>query len=83
MHWDTLSLPPFACRRIYMTIVAGAAVGVLGVEGWGGFIAYIISQLLVSIELQLSLQRSNYTRYQQQAWLEAFLWDTRGTWRLL
>lgn len=31
-----------------MTIVAGAAVGILGVEGWGGFIAYIVSQLLVS-----------------------------------
>lgn len=32
-----------------MTIVAGAAVGILGVEGWGGFTVYVLSQLLVSI----------------------------------
>jgi hypothetical protein len=31
-----------------MTIVAGSAVGVLGIEGWGGFAVYILSQLLVS-----------------------------------
>lgn len=31
-----------------MTIVAGSAVGVLGLEGWSGFTVYIISQLLVS-----------------------------------
>lgn len=31
-----------------MTIVAGSAVGILGVEGWGGFAVYIISQALVS-----------------------------------
>lgn len=33
-----------------MTIVAGSAVGVLGIEGWGGFTVYILSQLLVSNE---------------------------------
>lgn len=38
------------CRRIYMTIVAGAAVGILGIEGWGGFTVYLLSQLLVSIK---------------------------------
>lgn len=38
------------CRRIYMTIVAGAAVGILGIEGWGGFTVYLLSQLLVSVK---------------------------------
>eukprot|EP00879_Flechtneria_rotunda_P013546 GHRR01014144.1.p1 GENE.GHRR01014144.1~~GHRR01014144.1.p1 ORF type:complete len:132 (+),score=45.15 GHRR01014144.1:325-720(+) len=32
--------------RIYMTIVAGAAAGILGVEGLGGFLVYLFSQLL-------------------------------------
>lgn len=31
-----------------MTIVAGSAVGVLGLEGWSGFFVYLLSQLLVS-----------------------------------
>lgn len=35
-------------RRIYMTIVAGAAVGILGITSWGGLAAYLISQALVS-----------------------------------
>jgi hypothetical protein len=30
-----------------MTIVAGSAVGILGLEGWGGFAVYLINQLLV------------------------------------
>jgi hypothetical protein len=38
-----------------MTIVAGSAVGILGVEGWGGFVAYLISQLLVSLEEEMRL----------------------------
>lgn len=40
------------CRRIYMTIVAGSAVGILGVEGWAGFAVYLLSQLLVSMQGQ-------------------------------
>jgi len=47
-----------------MTIVAGAAVGILGVEGWGGFIVYILSQLLVSKELIGTWQQ------QQRAYLQ-------------
>ncbi|WIA19146.1 hypothetical protein OEZ85_003794 [Tetradesmus obliquus] len=37
--------------RIYMTIVAGSAVGILGVEGWGGFAVYLISQLLCTVPI--------------------------------
>lgn len=33
-----------------MTIVAGAVVGILGVAGWGGFLAYLVSQALVRSE---------------------------------
>ena len=36
------------CRRIYVTVVAGAVVGILGMEGIMGFIIYLICQLLVS-----------------------------------
>jgi hypothetical protein len=35
-----------------MTIVAGSAVGILGVEGWGGFVVYLLSQLLVSMHMR-------------------------------
>lgn len=45
---QTPPLFPHICRRIFMTIIAGAAVGILGVEGWGGFIGYLISQAVVS-----------------------------------
>ncbi len=34
-------------RRIYMTIVAGAAVGIWGITGLPGFYAYLASQALV------------------------------------
>jgi hypothetical protein len=56
-----------------MTIVAGAAVGVLGVEGWGGFIAYIISQLLVSIKLQAHREVLKH-QHMQAADVGTFSW---------
>lgn len=34
--------------RIYMTVVAGAAAGALGVTGWRGFALYLLSQAAVA-----------------------------------
>eukprot|EP00775_Hariotina_reticulata_P004719 gene4719-4969_t len=39
--------------RIYTTIIAGSAVGIWGMEGWGGFIVYLLSQLLCTVPIIL------------------------------
>jgi hypothetical protein len=71
VYWCAATLCVFlcccCCRRIYMTIVAGSAVGILGVEGWGGFVVYLLSQLLVSMHLFRSYycEQSRYHHYLQ------------------
>lgn len=57
--------------RIYMTIVAGAAVGILGIEGWGGFTVYLLSQLLCTLPI-LAKCGGNYEKY-LGTWDKVFL----------
>ena len=35
------------CSRVFASLVAGLAAGVLGVTGWGGFIYYFLVHILV------------------------------------
>eukprot|EP00878_Enallax_costatus_P002746 GHUV01002936.1.p1 GENE.GHUV01002936.1~~GHUV01002936.1.p1 ORF type:complete len:130 (+),score=26.87 GHUV01002936.1:622-1011(+) len=48
--------------RIYVTIVAGSAVGILGVEGWTGLAVYILSQLLCTVPI-LAKCGGNYKKF--------------------
>jgi hypothetical protein len=48
-----------------MTIVAGAVVGILGVTGWAGFAAYLLSQALCAapiVALALASEREERRR---------------------
>lgn len=35
------------CSRVFASLIAGLAAGVLGVTGWGGFIYYFLVHTLV------------------------------------
>lgn len=35
------------CSRVFASLVAGLATGVLGVTGWGGFAYYFLAHALV------------------------------------
>ncbi|KAF8064484.1 Emc6 [Scenedesmus sp. PABB004] len=48
--------------RIYVTIVAGAAAGIAGLEGWGGFLVYLASQLAATAPL-LAKCGGDYRKY--------------------
>ena len=36
-----------ARSRVFASLIAGLAAGVLGVTGWGGFIYYVLVHILV------------------------------------
>lgn len=36
-----------ACSRTFVAVIAGVVVGILGVEGWWGFLLLLGTQLLV------------------------------------
>lgn len=40
----SLQLP---CSRIFASLIAGLALGVVGYTGWSGFLWYIVAQLVV------------------------------------
>lgn len=37
----------FSCSRVFASLVAGLATGILGVTGWGGFAYYLLAHALV------------------------------------
>ena len=55
--WDKLdtianSLVRMVCSRIFASLIAGLALGVVGYAGWSGFLWYLLAHAVVSLILQ-------------------------------
>jgi hypothetical protein len=51
-HYHILTFTSFAthnCSRTFVAVIVGIVVGILGVEGWIGFLPHFLAQLLVRL----------------------------------
>ncbi|KAL0042469.1 hypothetical protein WJX82_010797 [Trebouxia sp. C0006] len=65
-------------NRVFASLVAGLATGVLGVTGWGGFAYYFLVHALLGLPLYLKTKRqpTEYLQSGRSLWVDEVLTST-------